>query len=205
MQVHIIDYNAGNLFSVSNSLAYLGHTPIIADTAEKLADATCLILPGVGAFGSGIAALKNKAMIDPIKIHITQNKPFIGLCLGFQLLFESSDESPGTPGLAILPGHVTALPNTRVSVPHIGWNSLEPAGDSPLPAFMPNNTAVVYFVHQYCVLQTDPAIAQTQTTHDVPFVSSIAYKRSIGCQFHPEKSGQTGIEILKSILETITD
>jgi len=201
-RVTVIDYGAGNLLSVTNALRQLGADPRIAESPDAIADSDHLILPGVGAFGDCMAELDRRGFAGPIRDWIAADRPFLGICLGYQLLFEGSDESPGVPGLGIFPGRVVRFDSSTLKIPHMGWNSAVPvhpghpvwAGLGPDPYF--------YFVHSYFPAPADPALVATRTDYGAPFASSIQRGRLLATQFHPEKSQTAGLRLLANFLHS---
>jgi len=198
--VTVIDYGAGNLLSVTNALRQLGAEPHIASTPDAIAETGHLILPGVGAFGDCMGELSRRGFAAPIRDWIAADRPFLGICLGYQLLFDGSDESPDVPGLGIFPGRVARFSSPTLKIPHMGWNSAVPVhpddplwdGLGPEPYF--------YFVHSYFPVPTDPALAATRTEYGESFASSIQRGRLLATQFHPEKSQTAGLRLLASFL-----
>ncbi len=198
--IAIIDYGAGNLRSVRNALTHLGAEVLTASTPEQLAGVEKIILPGVGAFGAGIKALRERHFEDPIKEAVQAGTPLFGICLGLQYLFESSDEMGQHRGLGLLPGRVTRFPAGGPKVPHIGWNSLRIQRQHPLLAGLPDES-YAYFVHSYYALAADENDVIARTDYGLPFVSIVARDNVFGIQCHPEKSQGVGLRILKNFVE----
>jgi glutamine amidotransferase len=199
--IAIIDYGAGNLRSVRNALNYLGADVVTAGSPDELAGAEKIVLPGVGAFGAGMAALRERGFEGPLKEAVEAGTPLLGICLGLQYLFESSDEMGQHSGLGLLRGQVTRLPEEDgLKIPHIGWNSLTIQRESPLLAGIPDQ-AYAYFVHSYAVVADDPADVLATTDYGGPFVSVVGRGNVFGIQCHPEKSQGVGLRILKNFLE----
>jgi glutamine amidotransferase len=198
--IAIIDYGAGNLRSVRNALIYLGAGVITACTPDQLDGAHKIVLPGVGAFGAGIKALCAAGFEEPIKQAVEIGTPLLGICLGLQYLFESSDEMGSHKGLGLLPGRVTRFPSDGPKVPHIGWNSLQIRRESPLLAGVPDG-AYAYFVHSYYVEAGDPADVLAATDYGISFASAVGHDNIFGIQPHPEKSQKVGLRILKNFIE----
>jgi len=198
----LIDYGAGNLRSVANALRELGVDPLITSSAADLIDATHLILPGVGSFGDCMAQLQSRNLIDAIHDWVASGKPYLGICLGYQLLFDSSEESPGVPGLGIVPGVVRRFQQTPgLKIPHMGWNSAVPrkpdsgnwAGLGAEPYF--------YFVHSYFPVPDDDSVIAAQTTYGADtFAAAIEMPNLLACQFHPEKSQDAGLCLIRNFL-----
>jgi len=192
--LYIIDYGSGNLRSVQKAFEHVGVQAEVGADRVRMRDAAGLVLPGVGAFGHAMGQLSDRELIDPIRERIAAGVPFLGVCLGLQLLFERSEEDPGVAGLGILPGDVRRLP-AHLKVPHIGWNQVELMQDSPLFAEIPDGSAF-YFVHSYAVVPLSPADVLTVTDYeDVTFVSGVQAENVAAFQFHPEKSSTLGLRI----------
>lgn len=200
--IAIIDYGAGNLRSVRNTLTYLGADVRTVRTPDELDGAAKIVLPGVGAFGRGMAALDAAGFIAPLKEAAAQGVPLIGICLGMQFLFEESDELGRTAGLGLLPGRVTRFPATGPKVPHIGWNQLHHRRDDPLLAGVADG-AYAYFVHSYYADAGDPADVLATTDYGIDFASVVRRGNICGIQPHPEKSQAVGRQILRNFLELI--
>lgn len=199
--VAIIDYDAGNLKSVQKALEYLGAEVCVTRDREVLLKSDHIILPGVGAFGQAMDNLQRYGLVDTIKEVVKKGIPFLGICLGMQLLFESSEESEGVQGLSLLPGKIIKIPKVDgLKIPHMGWNSLELRNKATLFQGLPEHP-YVYFVHSYYLeakRELDvSAVAEYGTTLHV----SVERENLFGCQFHPEKSGEIGLTILKNFLE----
>jgi glutamine amidotransferase len=199
--IAIIDYGMGNLRSVQKAFEHTGHAATITNDPAVLADATRLVLPGVGAFRDAIAALEARQLVEPIRSAIASGKPFLGICLGLQLLFDRSFEDGEYQGLGVLPGDVVRfdLP-AEYKVPHMGWNQVRFRSRPPVFAGVEEN-AHFYFVHSYYVVPRDPAVIATETDFSRPFCSSIWRGNLFATQFHPEKSQDTGLSVLKNFAE----
>ena len=194
--IAIINYEMGNLRSVEKALESLGYPSVITDDPEVIAQADKLILPGVGAYADAVAALRERHLIEPIRAAVTAGKPTLGICLGMQLLFETSYEDGEHHGLAILPGKVVKFDvPAEYKVPHMGWNQIQPAKDSPLYAGI-DPGSYFYFVHSYYVVPDDPSVVATTTDYPAPFCSSIERGNLFATQFHPEKSQKLGLKLL---------
>ncbi len=198
--ITLLDYGAGNVRSVINAIESLGETVKIVSRAEDILAADKLVFPGVGAFGSMIHILHEKKFVEPLKAYINSNRPFLGICLGLQALFDHSEEAPHLSGLGLIAGSVKRF-DTDLSVPHIGWNGLNVKQPSRIFAGLKGDEKF-YFVHSYHVEVADPSIVLTTTDYGYEFVSSIQKGNIIASQFHPEKSGRAGLLILKNFLET---
>lgn len=197
-QVIIVDYGMGNLHSVRKAVAAAGGAPVVMGDAALVAAADKVILPGVGAFGDCMRNLEQSGLIPVLRDHIRQDKPFLGICLGMQVLFEESEESPGVPGLGILPGKVIRIP-TRLKIPHMGWNSLQLK--APCPLLDGAGGRYVYFVHSYCCEPADKGLVTAVTGYGYPVVAAVQKGRVTGFQFHPEKSSAAGLEMLRKFID----
>lgn len=194
--IAVIDYGAGNIFSVKNALDYLGMESILTDKKEDIESADALILPGVGAFPSAMDMLNKSGLVDTIKTQ-AKKKPFLGICLGMQLIFEKGYEFEECDGLGLIPGSVKKMEEENLIIPHMGWNKLEVLNDCPLLAGLDENS-FVYFVHSYKAECDDKNIAAYSNYGGR--VPALVYDGGTvyGAQFHPEKSGETGLKILKN-------
>jgi imidazole glycerol-phosphate synthase subunit HisH len=199
--IAIIDYGMGNLRSVQKAFEKAGHAATITSDAAVLADARRVVLPGVGAFRDAIAALESRGLVAPIKASIAAGKPFLGICLGLQLLFERSFEDGEYQGLGVIPGAVVKfqLPH-EFKVPHMGWNQVQFRQRPPIFAGVEEG-AFFYFVHSYYVVPRDESIVATMTDYARPFCSSIWRENLFATQFHPEKSQAAGVGVLKNFAE----
>lgn len=196
--IAIIDYDAGNLKSVYKALQFLGEEAVVTRDREEILGADKVILPGVGAFGDAMHKLEEYGLIPVIKESVESGKPFLGICLGLQLLFERSEESPGVEGLGLLKGEILRIPDVEnLKVPHIGWNSL--AYNHPGRLFKGiEQGSYVYFVHSYYLKAQDEAIVKASTEYGVQIHASVEKDNLFACQFHPEKSSEVGLQILKN-------
>ena len=196
--IAVIDYDAGNLKSVYKALQFLGEEAIITRNAKEILQADKVILPGVGAFGEAMLRLAQYDLIPVIQETVERGIPFLGICLGLQLLFERSEESPGVDGLGILKGEILRIPDADdLKVPHIGWNSLDLASSARLFRGI-GTEPFVYFVHSYYLKATDLSIVTAKTQYGVTIHASVEKDNVFACQFHPEKSGQVGLQILRN-------
>jgi glutamine amidotransferase len=192
----IVDYGMANLRSVQKAIEKVGHPAEITGDPNRVAEADRLVLPGVGAFRDAIARLREADLAGPIVEHIRAGKPFLGICLGLQLLFTTSHEDGVYSGLNLFPGEVVRFPNVSgLKVPHMGWNQLRVRRLAPLLSDLPPDAAV-YFVHSYYVVPKDPWLVATETDYPTPFASAVWHENVFATQFHPEKSQRVGLGIL---------
>ena len=198
--VAIIDYDAGNIKSVENAVRFLGHEVTVTSKAEEILCADHIILPGVGAFGDAMKRLSGAGLEETIRQAVDREIPFLGICLGLQLIFEESEESPGVKGLGLLPGRIRRIPEgDGRKVPQIGWNDLSFPRSSRLFAGIPEGS-YVYFVHSYYLEAGDPADVAARTEYGVSIDAAVEHGKLFACQFHPEKSEQIGMQILENFL-----
>ncbi|MBL8829686.1 MAG: imidazole glycerol phosphate synthase subunit HisH [Planctomycetaceae bacterium] len=199
--IAIIDYGMGNLRSVQKGFEQVGHSATITSDPAVIAKAERVVLPGVGAFGDAMRELNDRGLVEPIKSFINRGKPFLGICLGLQLLFEVGHEDGHHTGLGVLAGEVRRfeLPHD-FKVPHMGWNQLMMRRPAPILAGLPDGVHM-YFVHSYYVVPRDPDVIATETDYGGPFVSAIWRGNVFATQFHPEKSQADGLRILKNFAE----
>ena len=199
--IAVIDYDAGNLNSVVNALRRMGADPVITNNPDEILRADKVILPGVGAFGDAMDKLNRFGLCDTIYKCVESGKPFLGICLGLQLMFEYSEEAPGCKGLGIFKGGIKRIPgDLGLKVPHIGWNSLQVTPGAKLFQGLKDNP-YVYFVHSYYLQAEDPEIVAATTEYGVNIHASAEKGNVFACQFHPEKSGDVGMQILKNFIE----
>ncbi|MEE0954609.1 MAG: imidazole glycerol phosphate synthase subunit HisH [Eubacterium sp.] len=199
--IAIIDYDAGNIKSVEKALISLGEQPAVTRSAQEILDADRVILPGVGSFGDCMDNLRRFGLVDVIRQAAASGKPFLGICLGLQLLFESSQESQGVEGLGILKGKILRIPaGPGLKIPHMGWNSLHLTGNGRLFRDIPEDS-YVYFVHSYYLQAEEPDIVKATADYGVTIHASVEQGNVFATQFHPEKSSDIGLKILKNFLE----
>jgi imidazole glycerol-phosphate synthase subunit HisH len=199
--IAIIDYDAGNIKSVEKALLSMGETPVLTRDPEVILQADHIILPGVGSFGEAMENLTKFGLVDVIHEAIDRKIPFLGICLGLQLLFESSEETPGVAGLGILKGKIVRIPEEPgLKIPHMGWNSLTVREGASLFKGL-EKEPYVYFVHSYYLQAEDPDIVAATAQYGVTIHASVEKGNVFACQFHPEKSSKTGLAILKNFLE----
>ena len=196
----IIDYDAGNLKSVEKALQALGEETVITRDRDEILSADRVILPGVGAFGDAMEKLHQYGLVEIIRQVVQNGTPFLGICLGLQLLFEESEESQGVPGLGILKGKIRRIPNTPgLKIPHMGWNSLTLRPETRLFSGL-GEDPYVYFVHSYYLEAADPEIVAASADYGVVIHAAVETGNVFACQFHPEKSSDTGLQILKNFI-----
>lgn len=199
-KIVIIDYGMGNLASVLNAFRFLGFDAEVSDRPERLVSAPGLVLPGVGAFGDAVKNLSSSGLAEVIKEEIGKGKPYLGICLGYQLLFEGSEEDAGSRGLGLFKGKVIRFKAGDMKVPHIGWNLAEKRKDDPILAGL-KDPDYFYFVHSYYPAPEDPGLILTETEYGDRFASSVSRGNVFAFQFHPEKSQDAGLAILKNFGE----
>lgn len=196
----IIDYGAGNLMSVKKALDYIGAKSTITSDPAEIEKADSVILPGVGAFGDAMDSMRSRGLDGAIKKAAVSGKPFLGICLGLQLLFAHSDESPDASGLGLLNGDISLIPNNSgLKVPHIGWNSIEIRENSRLFSGIENGS-YFYFVHSYYLNGADESDVAATTEYGVKIECAIERGNMFATQFHPEKSGSAGLQVLKNFI-----
>ena len=199
--IAIIDYDAGNIKSVEKALKTLGQDVVVTRDAETILSADRVILPGVGSFGDAMGKLNDYHLVDVIKKVVDKKTPFLGICLGLQLLFESSEETPGVEGLGILKGKIVKIPdNGELKIPHMGWNSLCFQNEGRLFKNLPQDS-YVYFVHSYYLQAEEEEIVKATTDYSTCIHASVEKDNVFACQFHPEKSSDVGLTILKNFCE----
>lgn len=201
-RVAVADYGAGNLVSIDQALTRVGARVTIATGPDDLAGADALIVPGVGAAAPAMERLAAAGLVEPIRAWIADGRPFLGICLGLQLLFEASDED-GAPTLGVLGGRTVRLADAP-TLPHIGWNQVRRTGTHPLfDGIDPD--ADFYFVHSYVGAPTDASVVAATTEHGGAFVSAVARDRLLGVQFHPERSGDDGLRLLANFTRLVAE
>ncbi len=200
--IAIVDYGVGNLYSLSSSLKFIGEDVVVTGEKDKIARADKMILPGVGAFSDAMKKLTDSGIADIIKEQANLGKDIMGICLGMQLLFEKSYEYGEHKGLSLLKGNIVPLEgyiDKRLKIPHIGWNSLKFERESKLFKYI-NEGDYVYFVHSYYACECSESIIAS-TSYDKPVTAAVQKENIYGCQFHPEKSGAVGLNILRAFCE----
>ena len=195
--VAIIDYGAGNLHSVKNALNFLGADSVITRDKDEILSADHVILPGVGSFGDAMECINNSGLYDVIKKAADGSRPFLGICLGLHLLFDESEESPGVRGLGFLSGKVVKIPDCGLKIPHMGWNNIEISKESRI---LPTESEFMYFVHSYYINPQNSDVVSSYTTYGKKLGVSIEQGNVFAVQFHPEKSGEAGLNILKKFI-----
>ena len=199
--VAIIDYDAGNIKSVEKAVNALGYEAVVTRDRSSILNAEHVILPGVGAFGDAMKKLHSYGLVEVIREVAANRTPFLGICLGLQLMFESSEEAPGVEGLSLLKGRIIRLPDTEdLKIPHIGWNSLKYPNPGRLFAGIPEDS-YVYFVHSYYLQAGEPEIVKATTEYGALVHASVEKENVFACQFHPEKSSEVGMKILENFLK----
>lgn len=199
--VAIIDYDAGNIRSVEKAIVSLGYEAVVTRDADTILKADHVILPGVGAFGDAMGKLSGCGLVDVIRTVAKREIPFLGICLGLQLMFENSEEAPGVEGLGLLKGSILRIPEKEgLKIPHIGWNSLRYPAPGRLFAGIPEDS-YVYFVHSYYLHAQDKEIVKAVTEYGVEIHASVEKDNLFACQFHPEKSSDVGMKILQNFME----
>ena len=201
--IAVIDYGAGNLQSVKKALDFIGCENVATANADDIADADGIILPGVGSFGDAMASLRERGLDKVIESEVKKGKPLFGICLGLQLLFEESEESPGVKGLGLLKGKIRKIPKQEgIKVPHMGWNSLEIKNKSGIFENV-NDGEFVYFVHSYYLTADNESDVSARTFYSVPIDAAVCHENISAVQFHPEKSGECGLKMLRSFAKLV--
>lgn len=196
--IAIIDYDAGNIKSVEKAFQFIGEDTVVSRDRDEILSADKVVLPGVGAFGDAMQKLKDYNLVNTICDVVDKKIPFLGICLGLQLMFESSDETPGVSGLGILPGEILRIPDKPgFKIPHIGWNSLELSNNGRLFKGI-DDQSYVYFVHSYYLKAKEESIVKASTEYVAHIHASVEKDNVFACQFHPEKSGDVGLQILRN-------
>lgn len=201
--IAIIDYDAGNIKSVENALVRLGEEPVVTRNPGEISGAEGVILPGVGSFGDAMKRLESYGLVETIVQVAERRIPFLGICLGLQLMFESSEESPGIKGLGLLPGRILRIPDEGgLKVPHMGWNSLKYPHPGRLFRGVPQDS-YVYFVHSYYLRAEEESIVTAATDYGTLIHASVEKNNIFACQFHPEKSSGVGMQILRNFVSIV--
>jgi glutamine amidotransferase len=196
--IAIVDYGMGNLRSVTNAFAKLGAEVVVTRDLKTIADARAMVLPGVGAFGKCVENLKRFDLFDLLKEEIARGKPYLGICLGMQILLESSEEAPGVEGMGVIKGSVLRF-RGEMKIPHMGWNSADIVKPGPMFDDIPNGS-YFYFVHSFYPAPSEDGVSATTTEYGVKFTSSIQKGNIFASQFHPEKSQETGLRLLRNFV-----
>ncbi|RAP26433.1 imidazole glycerol phosphate synthase subunit HisH [Candidatus Marinamargulisbacteria bacterium SCGC AG-343-D04] len=200
MTIAILDYGAGNIRSVQHACSHLGYESFISNNKDELLSASHVIVPGQGAFSQAMTLLKDKSLDLVLRDIIAHGTPFLGICLGFQILFESSDEHGHHEGLGLLPGKVSKIDDPLLNVPHMGWNTVENLHSTMFNA-IPEHSHF-YFVHSFYIQSTPSSFVASNTTYGQSFVSAVVKDNVWGTQFHPEKSSDAGLQLLRNFLNT---
>lgn len=198
--IAIIDYDAGNIRSVEKALHFLGEEALVTRDRKQILNAEKVILPGVGAFGDAMGKIRSYGLEEVIHEVVQRGTPFFGICLGLQLFFESSEEAPGIRGLGLLPGEIVRIPAKEgLKIPHMGWNSLEFINGGRLFEGL-SDGAYVYFVHSYYLRAREPEIVKATTQYSTTIHAAVEKDNLFACQFHPEKSSEVGLQILRNFI-----
>lgn len=201
--IAIIDYDAGNIKSVEKALIALGEKVMVTRDSAEILEADGVILPGVGAFGDAMKRLESYGLVEVIHQVVERRIPFLGICLGLQLMFDSSEESPGVRGLGLLPGRIVRIPDDGgLKVPHIGWNNLKYPHEGRLFRGLPEDV-YVYFVHSYYLQAQEESIVKAVTEYGALIHASVEKDNIFACQFHPEKSSGVGMKILSNFIQVV--
>lgn len=204
----VVDYGIGNVLSVTRALTHCGASVELTDSPSKIMENTHLVLPGVGAFADGMNGLKERGLVDTVRKFVSLGRPFLGICLGMQIMFDMSEEFGEHAGLGFIPGRVVPIPQTDAEgkphkIPHIGWNELQPASKSDgwensiLRGILPSSS--VYFVHSFTAVPADDCHRLSDSFYNGRRISAVIRRGNLyGCQFHPEKSGPVGLKILQN-------
>ncbi len=199
--IAIVDYDAGNIKSVEKALQFLGQEPVVTRDKETLLQAEKVIVPGVGAFGDAMGKMRQYGLVEVLREIAAKGTPILGICLGLQLFFESSEETPGVEGLGLLPGKIVRIPDKEgFKIPHMGWNSIQINPASRLLKGIEEG-AYVYFVHSYYLQAENEADVAATTDYVVNIHAAAEHENIFATQFHPEKSGEIGLQILKNFIE----
>lgn len=204
--IAIIDYDMGNLRSVEKALKHVGANPVVTRNPKRILDASHVVLPGVGAFKECMKNLENYCLVEPLLKSISTGKPFLGICLGLQLLFEEGEEDGPCKGLGVIKGKVLKFPSgmkdegRELKIPHMGWNNVKKEKESRFLKDIEDGT-FFYFVHSYYAAPRDKTVILTKTSYGPDFASSIEKDNVVACQFHPEKSQKAGLRLLKNFIE----
>ncbi len=200
-RIVVVDYGAGNLRSVARALQVVGAHPLVSERPSDLDDADGIILPGVGAAGAAMSGLARRGLVEPLRAYVRSGRPFLGVCLGLQVLLTWSDEDNGVGCLGLIPGKVERLPE-GLKIPHIGWNQVSQRAAHPIFDGVPDR-ADFYFVHSYVAVPTDPATIVGVTDYGRPFASVLATGNVVATQFHPEKSADAGLLIYRNFVRWV--
>lgn len=201
--IAIIDYDAGNIKSVEKAFQALGQEVVITRDKNVILNADGVVLPGVGAFGDAMQKLHDYDLVETIHEVVKKDIPFLGICLGLQLMFEASEETPGVEGLKLLEGKIVRIPEGEgIKIPHIGWNSLSYPNEGRLYKDIPEDS-FVYFVHSYYLQAKEPEIVKATTEYGVNIHASVEKGNLFACQFHPEKSSSVGMKILENFIAVV--
>ena len=199
--IAIVDYDAGNIKSVEKALQFLGQEPVVTRDKETLLQAEKVIVPGVGAFGDAMGKMHQYGLVEVLREIAAKGTPLLGICLGLQLFFESSEETPGVEGLGLLPGKIVRIPDKEgFKIPHMGWNSIDIKEDSRLFEGI-DRQSYMYFVHSYYLKARNPEDVAATTWYSTDIHAAVEHDNIFACQFHPEKSSELGLRILKNFAD----
>ena len=199
-KIGVVDYGGGNIRSLLKALETLGAKPNLVEGPGQMEDTDVLFFPGQGAFGDCMEKLHDRGLVSALLGWIRADRPFFGICVGYQLLFESSEESPGVGGLSVFPGKVTRFPARGLKVPHMGWNGAMLSTPDSAPWTGLGEEPYFYYVHSYFPIPVDPGLTAARSTYGVQFSGAIQHGRLIATQFHPEKSQKAGMKLLGNFL-----
>jgi glutamine amidotransferase len=197
----IVDYGAGNLHSVTRAVVHAGVRPLVTSSARYVEEAEALVVPGVGAASDTMLNLRRHSLVDPIREYIASGRPFLGVCMGQQALFDVSEEGGEHECLGILPGRIVRLPENGLKIPHMGWNTVRQVRPHPIFEGIPDNS-YFYFVHSYCPRPDDPTVVIGETEYGGGFPSVVARDNIVATQFHPEKSGEMGLRMYENFVRS---
>ena len=197
--VVVVDYGAGNLRSVARAIAHVHEAPVVSADPADIAVAGAVVLPGVGAAADTMSNLESRGLVEPVLRYIEQGRPFLGVCMGLQALFDWSEEGDGQRCLGVFPGEVRRFPAATLKVPHMGWNTVDWLREHPIADGIASGSSF-YFVHSFYPVVADPALALGQTEYGLPFPSVVARDNVVATQFHPEKSGEHGLRLYANFI-----